>query len=156
MIRSLAPLAAAVLALAGCAMFQHEDPPKVTLVGVEPAAGEGLEERMQLKLRVQNPNEKPIDYDGIYVEVDLQGKSFGSGVSNASGTVPGFGETVVTVPLTISVLGIVSDAISMMSGSGSLSKITYEMRGKLDSPTSGAVRFESQGEWTPTGDAVKQ
>ena len=28
-----------------------------------------------------------------------------------------------------------------------MDKITYEMRGKLNTTTSGALRFKSQGEW---------
>jgi LEA14-like dessication related protein len=145
----------------GCASLHRTDPPQVTLVGIEPAAGEGLEERMQLKLRVQNPNDSPIEYDGVYVELDLQGKSFGTGVSNQRGTVPSFGEAVVTVPVTVSVLGIVREAIGLVEGKPT-DKITYELRGKLNSTTSGALQFKSQGEFTlptsatPTGDAVKR
>jgi len=144
MVRSLFLTAAGALALAGCASFQRTDPPQVTLVGVEPAASEGLEVRMQLKLRVQNPNSTAIDYNGVYVELALQGKSFASGVSNESGTVPSFGEALVGVPVSVSVLGIASHAMGMLGNS--MDKIKYEMRGKLNSPTSGAVRFKSQGE----------
>ena len=81
MARSFILLAAATLAVTACAMFGHTDPPRVTLVGVEPATGpsEGLEARMQLKLRVQNPNEAPIEYNGVYVELDVQNKSLASG-----------------------------------------------------------------------------
>jgi LEA14-like dessication related protein len=144
MMRSLALTAAAALALAGCAIFQRTDPPQVTLVGVEPAASQGLEVRMLLKLRVQNPNSTAIDYNGLYVELDLQGKSFASGVSNESGTVPSFGEALISVPVSVSVLGIASHAMGMLGNS--MDKIKYEMHGKLNSPTSGAVRFKSQGE----------
>jgi len=144
MVRSLALTAVAALALAGCAIFQHTDPPQVTLVGVEPGASEGLEARLQLKLRVQNPNSTAIDYNGVYVELDLQGKSFASGVSNESGTVPSFGEALIGVPVSVSVLGIAGHAMGMLGSS--MDKIKYEMQGKLNSPTLGAVRFKSQGE----------
>jgi LEA14-like dessication related protein len=140
-----AALAAAALTVAGCAWPQRTDPPQVTLVGVEPATSGGLEARMQLKLRVLNPNEAPIDYNGIYVELDLLDKSFASGVSNESGTVPAFGEAVVTVPVTISVLAIARQAMSLAGGK-TVDKITYGMQGKLNSPSSGALRFKSQGE----------
>jgi LEA14-like dessication related protein len=138
-------LAAAVLGVSGCASLQRTDPPKVTLEDIEPATGEGLEMHMQLKLRVQNPNDTPIAYSGIYVELDLQNKSFGSGVSNQSGTVPPFGESVIGVPVEVSLLGIAGEAMSLLSAK-SMEKITYEMRGKLSSSTSGALRFESKGE----------
>lgn len=133
------------LGLAGCATLHHTDPPKVTLVGVEPAEAEGLEMRMQLKLRIQNPNDVPIEYNGIYVELDVQNKSLASGVSSQSGTVPPFGEAIVGVPVAVSIMGIAGQAMGMLGGK-SLDKITYEMSGKLNSTTSGPLRFKSQGE----------
>jgi LEA14-like dessication related protein len=137
--------AAAALSLAACAIFKHTDPPQVTLVGVEPTASEGLEVRMQLKLRVQNPNDTPIEYNGVYVEIDVQNKTLASGVSNQSGTVPAFGEALVSVPVAVSYFGIAGQAMGLLGGK-SLDKVTYEMRGKLNSPASGAVHFKSQGE----------
>jgi hypothetical protein len=148
MVRFFALLAAAALALAGCASTHHPDPPRVTLAGIEPLPGEGLEERMQLKLRVENPNDAPINYDGIYVELDVLDKSFASGVGHDSGTVPSFGEAVIAVPVTISVLGAVGEAVGLLGKH--LDKVTYEMRGKLNSTTSGSLPFKSQGEWTPS------
>jgi LEA14-like dessication related protein len=147
MARPVILLTAAALLLGGCGAFQHQDPLQVTLVGIEPAAGagEGLEMRMQLKLRMQNPNETAIPYDGIYVEVRLLNRNFGTGVSRESGTVPPFGEAVVAVPLEVSILGLAGDAMSLLGGKG-LDKIAYEMDGKLSSASSGTVRFKSQGE----------
>jgi LEA14-like dessication related protein len=149
MVRSLILLTAAALGLAGCAsLLKHTDPPQVTLVGIEPSASqasEGLEARVQLKLRVQNPNDTPIEYNGVYVELDVQNKSLASGVSNQSGAVPAFGEALIGVPVEVSYLGIAGEAMGLLSGK-SLDKITYEMRGKLSSTTSGALQFKSQGE----------
>jgi LEA14-like dessication related protein len=144
MVRSLMLLAVAALAWTGCA-WQRMDPPQVTLVGVEPAAVEGLQASMQLKLRVLNPNDAPIDYNGIYVELQVLDRSFASGASNQSGTVPAFGEAVITVPVTVSVLSVARQAMSLFGGKG-VDRITYGMQGKLNSTTSGALRFKSQGE----------
>jgi LEA14-like dessication related protein len=143
--RQLVLITAAALSLAGCAGLPQTDPPQVTVVDIEPAAGEGLEARMQLKLRVQNPNSSPIEFSGIYVELKVQGKSFASGVSDQSGTVPSFGETVIGVPVSASVMGVVGQALGFLGGKP-VDKITYEMNGKLNSATSGSLRFKSQGE----------
>jgi len=145
MVRPLILLGVAVLTLGGCASLQRTDPPQVTLVGVEPVASEGLEARVQLKLRVLNPNDAAIDYNGIYVQLDVMDKSFASGVSNQSGTVPAFGETVIAVPVSVSVFGIARQAMGLFGGKP-MGKITYAMHGKLSSTTSGALRFKSQGE----------
>jgi LEA14-like dessication related protein len=145
MVRSLVLLAAAALTFTGCA-WQRTDPPRVTLMGVEPAASEGgLEARMQLKLRVLNPNDAPIEYNGIYVELSVMDRTLASGASDQSGTVPAFGESVITVPVSVSFLGIARQAMSMLGGKG-IDKITYAMSGKLSTTTSGALRFKSQGE----------
>jgi len=145
MVRSLSLLTAAALTLAGCSWMQRTDPPQVTLVGVEPAASEGLETRIQLKLRVQNPNDAPIGYNGVYVELDVQDKSFASGVSNQSGTVPAFGEAVITVPVAVSIWSIAGQGMGLFSGKA-MDKVTYAMRGKLSGSSSETVRFKSQGE----------
>jgi LEA14-like dessication related protein len=144
--RTLALMAGAALSFAGCAALHPPDPPKVTVAGIEPAQGEGFEARMLLKLRVQNPNSAPIDFNGVYLELKVQGKGFASGVSDQSGTVPSFGEAVIDVPVTISIMGIVGQALGMIGGGKLPDKVHYEMNGKLNSPTSGALRFNSQGE----------
>src|SRR5262245_23995663 len=84
--------------LCGCASMQARDPLQVTVAGIEPLQGQGLELRMNVKLRVQNPNDAPVEYNGVAVQMDVQGKTFASGVSDAAGTVPRFGEAVVSVP----------------------------------------------------------
>ena len=56
---------------------QGRDPLKVTVAdGIEPLQGQGMEMRMMVKLRVQNPNDAPVDYSGVAVDMEVQGKSF--------------------------------------------------------------------------------
>src|SRR5260370_1315613 len=81
-----------LIALAGCAaMFDH-DAPRVTVAGVEPIEGQVFELRFSVKLRVQNPNGTPISYDGVALDLDLNGKPFASGVSDQRGTVARFSD----------------------------------------------------------------
>ena len=97
-------LAATLLLLGGCTTLPDRDPLQVTVAGIEPLPGEGLELRMLTKLRVQNPNDAPIDYRGVYVKIELQGKTFATGVTDVSGTVPAFGESLIEVPVTASAM----------------------------------------------------
>jgi LEA14-like dessication related protein len=131
---------------AGCATLRGEDPLQVTVAGIEPLQGEGMELRLMVKLRVQNPNEPPIDYRGVALEMNVQGKTFASGVSDASGTVPGFSEAVIAVPVSISAFRMVRQAIGLASGDGTR-KITYEMKGKLGSSLFATKRFSTQGDF---------
>lgn len=141
----------AVLILQGCATLAGRDPPQVTVAGIEPLQGQGLELRMLVKLRVQNPNDAAIDYDGVAVEMNVQGKTFASGVSDANGSIPRFGEAVIAVPVTVSAFRMVRQAIGMAQGAPG-DKIEYEMRGKLNSTGFGAARFATRGEFNmPSG-----
>lgn len=157
--RRLALLSALLLhswLMSGCASLQGRDPLQVTVAGVEPLQGQGMELRLLVKLRVQNPNDAPVNYNGVALEMDVQGKTFASGVSDESGSVPRFGESVIAVPVTISAFRMVRQAIGMMQGGTGPSKIQYEMKGKLSGSAFSATRFATKGEFdmpagTPSG-----
>lgn len=138
-------LAVACLGLAGCAGLPPGDPLQVTVAGIEPMQGEGLELRMLVKLRVQNPNDTPVDFNGVYVKLDVLGKTFATGVSDEAGTVPRFGETVVAVPVTVSVIRMVRHTLGLLDGQP-IDKVTYEMSGKLNRSAFSATRFSASGE----------
>jgi len=126
----------------GCATLQS-DPLQVTVAGIEPLQGEGMELRLMVKLRVQNPNDAPIDYRGVALTMDVQGKTLASGVSDSSGTVPGFGEAVIAVPVSISAFRMARQALALKDNTG---KIAYEMKGKLSSSGFATKRFSANGE----------
>jgi LEA14-like dessication related protein len=141
------------LLLQGCAA---RDPLKVTVAGIEPLKGQGTELRMMVKLRVQNPNDAPVDYNGVALDMEVQGQSFASGVSDEAGSVPRFGETVISVPVTIAAFQMVRQAFALIQG-GDVRKLQYEMKGKLSGSGFGANRFSSKGEFEmPTGAGAPQ
>jgi LEA14-like dessication related protein len=138
---------AVALGIGACASMPDGDPLRVTVAGVEAAEGEGLELRAVVKLRVQNPNDTQVDYDGVSVRLEVQDKTFATGVSDASGSVPRFGEAVLAVPVTISMLDIAREVIGAMdSGPGPLESIRFSLEGKLHGPGFRTHRFKSQGE----------
>lgn len=144
MARQVLAIVISVLALTGCASLAGKDPLQVTVAGIEPMQekGEGLELRLLVKLRVLNPNPAPVSYDGAYVKVEAQGKTFATGVSDAGGTLPGFSEAVVEVPVTVSMLRMVRQVIGMKDGAPG-GPIRYSMSGKL-----GYHRFRADGEFS--------
>jgi LEA14-like dessication related protein len=133
------------LLISACASLLPGDPPKVDVVGVQPLAGQGMELRMLVKLRVLNPNDTPIDYDGLFVEMDVRGKRFASGVSDARGTIPRFGEAVLSVPVTVPAMAMLRQALGMAQGDQSV--ISYSVSGKLSGPQWRNLRFNSEGEF---------
>jgi len=145
-------VASFVAALAGCAGMQTRDPLQVTVAGIESLPGEGMELRLLVKLRVQNPNDAPIDYNGVALQMNVQGKTFATGVSDSQGTVPRFGEALIEVPVTASAFRMARQAFGLMSGEGGPGKITYEMTGKLNGRGFSTVRFQNRGDFSlPTG-----
>jgi LEA14-like dessication related protein len=146
MMRRALMIALASLVLGACASLPSKDPLQVTVAGIESIPGEGMELRMLVKLRVQNPNQAPIDFSGVYVEFDVQGKTFATGVASEAGTLPGFGEVVVAVPVTVSVLRMVRQVIGVLDGQP-VDTVRYEMSGKLSGGVVNTHRFGASGEF---------
>src|SRR5215213_9835411 len=100
-------LMAAVLITTACATLPAHDPLQVMVAGIEPMQSEAsMEMRLLVKLRVQNPNDAPVDYHGVSLNFVVQGKTYASGVSAVAGSVPRFGESLIDVPVTISALRV--------------------------------------------------
>ncbi len=143
--RKLLVLSAALLVVGGCASMPERDPLQVTVAGIEGLPGEGMEIRMLVKLRVQNPNDTPIEFSGSYLKFEVLDKTFATGVSSEAGTVPAFGEAIVAVPVTISVLRMARQVLGMLDGKP-VERINYQMSGKLNGGMFGTERFEASGE----------
>lgn len=138
-----------LLTLAGCAGMPGYDPLRVTLAGIDSLPGEGMEVRMAVKLRLQNPNDAPVDFNGAALTLELRGMDFASGVSDVRGSVPRFGEAVITVPVTVSAFAIARQVISLASGGNP--KVEFIARGKLSDGSLGGSRFESKGSFELPG-----
>jgi LEA14-like dessication related protein len=130
----------------GCATLQRREAIQVIIAGVEPLQSEELELRMLVKLRIQNPNDLPLDFNGVSVRMDVQGKRFGTGVSGVSGSVPRFGEMIIDVPVSISLFGIARQAFDVMADKNR-GRLAYEMSGKLAGPAFNSINFTSKGEF---------
>ncbi len=132
--------------LAGCAGFGLREPLRVTVAGLEPLPGEGMEARFVLKLRVQNPNETALDFDGVAVDLELAGKDFASGVSDQRGSVPRYGETLVAVPVTVPATAVIRQIIGIATTGKPPDRLDYRLRGRLGGIGLAGTRFVSEGE----------
>jgi LEA14-like dessication related protein len=140
----LAAALGAVAGLSGCAALGGAQPVHVTVIGIEPLPAETMELRMAVKLRIQNPNDTPVQFDGVALELDLQGAAFATGVSAEQGAVPRFGEIVVTVPVSISAFAAVRQALDLAAHQAA--PVDYALRGRLAGAVLGGVHFESKGQ----------
>jgi hypothetical protein len=76
----------------------------------------------------------------------LNGRKLASGVSDVVGTVPRYGEAVLTIPVTISVFDMVWQALGFANANaGEARDVTYRVRGKLEAGGLGVRRFTSEG-----------
>ena len=139
-------LIAATSLLAACALMPSREPLQVHVADVESLDGEGFEFRMLVKLRIQNPNDVPIEYDGVYVRLDVLDRTFATGVSDERGSIPRFGEGLISIPVTVSATNLVHQVLGIAMGGKAPEKITYRLEGKLNGPAFGSTRFQSQGE----------
>lgn len=133
-----------VLSLSACALFPNRDPVNINVVGIEPLTSQELEVRFAIKLRVQNPNETAIDYNGIALDLEVNGHSLASGVSDQSGTIPRFSETVVSVPVSVSAFSVLRQTLGL-SQTQTLDNLPYVLRGKLAGGLFGTMRFVDSG-----------
>ncbi len=144
--RGLAVLFLGCMALlAGCAGLAGREPVEVIVAGVEPIEGQGMEARMLVKLRVQNPNDQALSFNGVFVRLDVEGNRFATGVSDQAGTVPRYGETVIGIPMSVSMFDLARQAMGALGGR-SRDKLAYELSGKLDGEGFSGLRFHSTGE----------
>lgn len=142
-------LIALCLSLGACALFSPPDPLIVQVAGLEPVAGAGLEWRAQVRLRLQNPNRDAVEYSGIALALEVNGQPLASGVSPAQGTLGGYSEAVVTVPVSVSAFSVLRQALGLADLNPS-EGVPYRLEGKLDTPGLGrAVRFSESGRLNP-------
>ena len=133
-----------VFSVAGCATLYSRDPLNISVAGIEPLPGQGLELRLAVMIRVQNPNDLPIEYSGVALDLDLNGRRLASGVSSELGTVPRYGEAVFTVPVTISAFNVARQVLGFVNDSDP-TETSYAVRGKLEAGLFGTRRFSDEG-----------
>ena len=133
-----------ILTLSACALFPNRDPLNINVVGIEPLPGQGLEVRMAVKLRLQNPNETAIEYTGVALDLDVNGKLLASGVSDQQGAIGRFSEGVLVVPVSVSAFAALRQAVGLTQ-TQSLDNLPYTLRGKLAGGLFGTMRFSDSG-----------
>ena len=130
--------------LPACASLPNYEPPRVSVAGIEHLKGEGSELRFNIKLRIQNPNRSEISYQGILVDLLVDGRRIATGISSEPGLVPAYGETVYSLPVTVSTLNVLRQIIAIAE-QPQTSSLRYEIKGKLDGGLFGTVRFSDNG-----------
>ena len=139
-----------LLSLSACALLPNRDPLNINVVGIEPLQSQGMEIRFAVKIRVQNPNDSSIDYNGVALDLEVNGQPLASGVSDQSGSIARFSETVLTVPVSVSAFSVLRQTLGL-SQTQSLNDLPYVLRGKLAGGLFGTMRFTDTGKLSLPG-----
>jgi len=141
-----AGLAAMLLLLAACAGVEsYRDPIRVTVSGIEVLESTLLEQLYLVTLRIQNHSEKPIAIRGGSFDLEVNGKDFGSGVTDQAVTVPAFSDATIDVRMVSTVFGVLRLIQSMRERTDRT--LQYEISGRLSSEGAlGGLPFREAGE----------
>lgn len=135
--------------LGGCAgVGQQLDPPRVSLANIKVLEVTGLETAFEIQLRVFNANAVDLNVKGINADLDINGQSFATGVSNTPIDIPSYGTELVTVTVYSSVIKMFRSVYGLKDSE----ELKYRLNGKLrvaggnGLPVS--LPFESEGQVT--------
>ena len=103
--------------------------PRVSFVGVKALEANILEQKLEVRLRVRNPNQRDIPVNGLDVDMELAGEPFAHGISAREFTVPANGEAEFDMIVTANAV----TALLQILGSDHKSReaVEYRLKGKL-------------------------
>jgi LEA14-like dessication related protein len=141
------PVFIVALCLGGCALFAPKfETPRLSVVNVEVLKSDLWEQRMKVRMRVENPNDRPIPVKGLTCALEVQGEELAHGVSAAAFEVPALGEAEFDMNMTANVAG----TLLKLFGRGADAvgdQLDYRVKGKL-ALSEGLLRsipFEDRG-----------
>ena len=143
--RRFLPLAA--LLVTACATVPSDiEPPKITIANIVPKEVTVFEQRFDVQLRIQNPNNQELEINGLRCDIELNDKEFGNGMSGQKVKIPRFGSEVVNVEV-ITGLGSFLRQFQEFNKSG-VGKVRYRLKGTafVEAPGSFKLPFDEKGE----------
>jgi LEA14-like dessication related protein len=115
--------------LAACAALPPTEPPRVSLSGLEPLDMTLFEQRFRLFLRVQNPNSRALPVRGLSFTVFVNERELASGVASDIAAIPAFGEAVIPVDVTSTLLHLLDQLRGLETHPGQ--GLRYRLQGRL-------------------------
>lgn len=142
---------ACALTLSACASWGWREPLGVTIVDITPIEMKVLEQRYAVKVRLMNPNDSDIAFDGVAFDLEVNGQHFAKGVSNQGGVVPRFGEAVIDLQVVSGLQHILRQIAELQKGQRT--GFSYRVKGSLHFPGMlGSMPFNATGEFAlPAG-----
>ena len=145
-------LATGLMLLAGCAGLGTQlETPAITFVGIRAVEASLFEQKLEVRLRVQNPNTVALPVNGLDIDVELAGEPFATGVTAREFVVPAHGEAEFDMIVTANA----ATALLKIAGGDRKSRdeIGYRLKGRLSTKLGllRSIPFEESGT-LPLGD----
>ena len=143
-----------LVATSGCASwFIKGEPPEVLVTNVTPLEATAFEQRLQVDLRIRNPNDFDLLVTGIDFTLNLNGKRLARGLSNKDVTVPRLSDAVVSVQTSASTFDMVRQLLSLSQKqdlSYDITGLLYLKDGRLPFDNSGILLEKGQLSGSPS------
>ena len=127
--RIAAMLCLLLLVVACAGIGTRLETPNISFVGIRAVEASLFEQRLEVRLRVQNPNTVALPVRGLDLEVELAGERFAQGVSAREFTVPARGEAEFDMLVTANAAAALLKLAA--ADRGSRDEIEYRLRGRL-------------------------
>jgi LEA14-like dessication related protein len=139
-------LMALALLMFGCAGFyQSMERPRINIANVMPRDIKLFEQVFDLELRIQNPNDTPLEINGLAFELDLNDKRFATGVSNQSLVIDRLSSDVIHVQAITTLVGFLRQVAEYQQTKDP--RVTYRIKGSIYSGSAGTqLHFDDSGE----------
>lgn len=105
----------------------------------------------EIGLQVLNPNPEPLNLEGVFYTISLEGQKLLSGVANELPVIEGYGEGTVKLTASVSILGGMRLIQQLMAQPQD--RVEYEFSARLDPKGfSRTIRVEESGEISLIGE----
>jgi LEA14-like dessication related protein len=128
---------------AGCAALPKFEAPKLSVVALKMQGGDIFSQRLQVRLRVFNPNSIALPISGIAYRIEINDAEIGNGSTAAPFTVPAMGEMEFDMQITANLAGALAKLLSRQKSE----ELAYRLVGDV-SLSSGFLRripFDERG-----------
>ena len=137
-------LTAALLLATGCASTLKLEPPHLSVVAMKVQSADIFSQRLQVRLRVANPNDRELPIKGLSYRIEVEGDQLAEGLTDAPFVVPAMGEAEFDMQVTANLAGTL--AKYLMRGSAP-EALNYRLVGKvaLSSGFLRSIPFDERG-----------
>jgi LEA14-like dessication related protein len=141
-----AVLALLTVLVSGCAgLGAYREPPRVSLVSIQPKEMGVLEQRYGLQLRILNPNDTALPVTGMQYSLQINDREFAYGVSRQPVSIPAYGEALLDVDVVSNLLRVLQQL--QEASTGKQESLKYRISGSISLENHlGKLPFDYHGE----------